>query len=163
MQYGYLPWSDMETGALRTDTELRRAIRQFQRVAGLRPTGRLDTQTLAFMQRPRCGMADIIDDGRWTVNIGGGGGGHRPEHLHHRVRHGRAEGRRDGGDNMYGSDTNGGGLDHHLWPSPQQYVFGPSKWNRTQLTFRSVVTLTSFTHIAREDGSHATDLTKSCQ
>lgn|SRR6218665_3284568 len=60
MKYGYLPGSDMETGALRTDEELQRAVRHFQKFAHIPETGRLDAQTVEAMGKPRCGMADLI-------------------------------------------------------------------------------------------------------
>ena len=68
MQFGYLPYSDLESGALRTDDELRRSIRQFQRIAGLTQTGHFDQNTIEIMRKPRCGMADLLEVGRWTAN-----------------------------------------------------------------------------------------------
>jgi len=106
MQFGYLPASDLETGALRTAAELRRAIRHFQRVADVRQTGRLDADTVAAMKRPRCGMADLLTAGHWTA----------PSSDHtRRHRHGHWTG--------------------HHGPA-QEYAFGPSKWHKTTLTYR---------------------------
>lgn len=109
--------SDLETGALRSDEELRKAVHRFQRLAGLRQTGQMDQDTINFMRRPRCGMADLLTEGRWTATEGGG---------HHR-RHRRVPSQVRGGHERYS------------W-QPQQYTFGPSKWNRTQLTFRCAAT-----------------------
>ena len=50
MMFGYLPQSDMETGALRTEEEVRRSIRQFQQFAHLPVTGHLDSRTLHMMK-----------------------------------------------------------------------------------------------------------------
>ena len=57
--FGYLPQSDMETGALRTQEEMRRAIREFQTMARLPVTGQFDAATVEKMHMPRCGMADV--------------------------------------------------------------------------------------------------------
>lgn len=84
MQFGYLPASDLETGALRTEEELRRAVRHFQRVAGVRQTGRLDSETVAAMKRPRCGMADLLMTGHWTAPPAyHANQSHRHGHHHH--------------------------------------------------------------------------------
>ena len=109
MQFGYLPASDLETGALRTEAELRRAIRHFQRVANVRPTGRLDPATLAAMRRPRCGMADLLTEGHWAAPAT-----HDDDHTR---RHGHRG--------------------HWTGHGPaQEYAFGPSKWHKTSLTYR---------------------------
>ena len=109
MQFGYLPASDLETGALRTEQELRRAVRHFQRVAGVRQTGRVDAETAAAMKRPRCGMADLLMTGHWTAptTTHGANQSHHYHH-HHGTRHGPA----------------------------QPYAFGPSKWHKTTITYR---------------------------
>ena len=110
MQFGYLPASDLETGALRTEAELRRAVRHFQRVANIRQTGRFDAETVAAMKRPRCGMADLLTVGHWTAP--------NTDHDHsRRHRHG-----------------------HWAGHGPaQEYAFGPSKWHKTTLTYRYTV------------------------
>ena len=113
MQFGYLPASDLETGALRTEEELRRAIRHFQRVANVRQTGRFDAETVAAMKRPRCGMADLLMAGHWVA----------PTTHHdraHRQRHG------------HGSS----GRHWTRYGPAQEYAFGPSKWHKTALTYR---------------------------
>lgn len=60
MRFGYLPQSDMETGALRTKEEYEAAVRRFQRFASLPQTGQLDQATLAQMRKPRCGLPDVM-------------------------------------------------------------------------------------------------------
>ncbi|CAF0993511.1 unnamed protein product [Rotaria magnacalcarata] len=56
--YGYLPRSDLETRAMRTDEEFRSAIRRLQTFATIPVTGKLDQATLDLIRRPRCGLAD---------------------------------------------------------------------------------------------------------
>ncbi len=60
MSFGYLPKSDMETGALRTEEERIRALKNFQRFAQIKVTGKFDDKTREMMHRPRCGMPDHI-------------------------------------------------------------------------------------------------------
>merc|ERR550532_3449711 len=73
-RFGYLPQSDIETGALRTEEELRKAIRKFQSWASIPVTGNMDKATLDKMASKRCGVADNIGSGgghvrtkRWTT------------------------------------------------------------------------------------------------
>lgn len=40
------------------------AIRRFQEFTGLSVTGELNEQTIAQMRKPRCGMADVDEEGR---------------------------------------------------------------------------------------------------
>uniref|UniRef100_A0A182UAH9 Peptidoglycan binding-like domain-containing protein n=1 Tax=Anopheles melas TaxID=34690 RepID=A0A182UAH9_9DIPT len=61
MQFGYLEKSNIETGNLRTIEELEQAVRSLQRFGGLEETGTVDEETLALMQRPRCGAPDDKD------------------------------------------------------------------------------------------------------
>ncbi|CAF1646201.1 unnamed protein product [Adineta ricciae] len=56
--YGYLPRSDLETRAMRTDEEFRSAIKRLQTFATIPVTGKLDKATLDLIRRPRCGLAD---------------------------------------------------------------------------------------------------------
>ncbi|XP_064618644.1 matrix metalloproteinase-2-like isoform X2 [Lineus longissimus] len=58
MKFGYLPQSDLETGELRSSEDLKRAIKDFQRIAHIPETGVLDAKTLDFMQKRRCGVPD---------------------------------------------------------------------------------------------------------
>lgn len=60
MKYGYLPASDMETGNLRTEDQLREAIRVMQRFGHIPITGILDDATKALMQKPRCSLPDVL-------------------------------------------------------------------------------------------------------
>jgi len=115
MQFGYLPASDLETGALRTEAELRRAVRHFQRVANIRQTGRFDAETVAAMKRPRCGMTDLLTAGHWTAPPTHDDGRHRHRHGHRPS------------DQRHHAATHG---------PPQQYAFGPSKWHKKTLTYR---------------------------
>ncbi|KAK0159507.1 hypothetical protein PV327_011022 [Microctonus hyperodae] len=61
MNFGYLPQSDLETGNLRTDDQLREAIRSLQNYGGIPETGEIDEATQKLMKSPRCGVADKID------------------------------------------------------------------------------------------------------
>ncbi|CAF0913210.1 unnamed protein product [Didymodactylos carnosus] len=58
-KYGYLPRSDLETRALRTDHEIYSAIRRLQHYAGVPVTGKLDETTVKLIRRPRCGLPDF--------------------------------------------------------------------------------------------------------
>ncbi len=49
MSFGYLPQSDMETEALRTEEEMQKAIRKLQQFAQIPLTGELDTKTMEMM------------------------------------------------------------------------------------------------------------------
>ncbi|XP_013774418.1 matrix metalloproteinase-2-like [Limulus polyphemus] len=59
-KFGYLPQTDLASRELRNETQLRDAIRQMQRFAGIKETGELDEGTIALMKRRRCGMPDLI-------------------------------------------------------------------------------------------------------
>lgn len=59
MSFGYLPPSDKETGLLRTEDQLRSAIKNLQNFANIPATGELDETTLELMKKPRCGIPDI--------------------------------------------------------------------------------------------------------
>ncbi|KAJ8681396.1 hypothetical protein QAD02_017183, partial [Eretmocerus hayati] len=61
MKFGYLPQSDFETGNLRTDDQLRDAIKSLQRFGGIPETGTVDERTLELMQTRRCGLPDKPD------------------------------------------------------------------------------------------------------
>ena len=59
-KYGYLPKSDMETGALRNRSELIKAVKKFQVMAHITVTGELDEATVTMMAKSRCGVSDDI-------------------------------------------------------------------------------------------------------
>ncbi|XP_043484667.1 matrix metalloproteinase-2 [Leptopilina heterotoma] len=61
MKFGYLPQSDLETGNLRTDEQLRDAIKDFQGFAGIPVTGVIDEETKKKMASKRCGLPDKPD------------------------------------------------------------------------------------------------------
>lgn len=58
-QFGYLPQSDLETGALRTLRQLQDAVRNLQGFAGIPMTGQLDQQTKELLVKKRCGVQDV--------------------------------------------------------------------------------------------------------
>ena len=41
---------------------LDRAISKFQEFSGLEPTGKLTEETVEYMQKPRCGVKDILEE-----------------------------------------------------------------------------------------------------
>ena len=51
----------METQQVRSVEELREAVRQLQRRAGLRQTGVFDGATQHLMTKPRCGVQDVSE------------------------------------------------------------------------------------------------------
>ncbi|KAG9349981.1 hypothetical protein JZ751_026334 [Albula glossodonta] len=59
-RYGYLPPPDARTGRLQTREGIEKGIREMQRFAGLKETGKLDEATLALMSTPRCSLPDIV-------------------------------------------------------------------------------------------------------
>ncbi|XP_037956122.1 matrix metalloproteinase-2-like [Teleopsis dalmanni] len=58
MEYDYLPKSDIETGALRTEEQLKDAIRNLQRFGNIPVTGEIDAATRKLIMKPRCGVGD---------------------------------------------------------------------------------------------------------
>jgi len=48
---------------------LDRAISKFQEFSGLEPTGKLTEETVEFMQKPRCGVKDIIEEDEDTPRL----------------------------------------------------------------------------------------------
>lgn len=58
-QFGYLPQSNLETGAMRSEKQLRDAISNLQFFAGLNVTGYVDDNTAQLLSRPRCGVPDV--------------------------------------------------------------------------------------------------------
>ncbi|XP_070212983.1 matrix metalloproteinase-16-like [Littorina saxatilis] len=63
MQYGYIKPSDPKTGALRSEEYVKKAIRAFQKMAGINQTGKIDEETQQMMEMPRCGNKDNIQLG----------------------------------------------------------------------------------------------------
>ncbi|CAK9795980.1 Matrix metalloproteinase-2 [Anthophora quadrimaculata] len=61
MKFGYLPQTDVETGNLRTDDQLRDAIINLQKFGGVPLTGEIDEATKKLMTLPRCGLPDKPD------------------------------------------------------------------------------------------------------
>lgn len=59
MEFGYLPKSSGETGNLRTEEQLRDAIRSLQRYGNIPVTGRIDERTRMLLRAPRCGVPDF--------------------------------------------------------------------------------------------------------
>ncbi|XP_017120091.1 matrix metalloproteinase-2 isoform X1 [Drosophila elegans] len=58
MQFDYLPKSDLETGALRSEQYLIDAIRSLQSFGNIPVTGQIDSATARLIQQPRCGVGD---------------------------------------------------------------------------------------------------------
>ncbi|XP_039956547.1 matrix metalloproteinase-2-like [Bactrocera tryoni] len=58
MEFDYLPKSDIETGALTTEEQLKDAIRKLQRFGNIPATGEIDESTQKLIHRPRCGVGD---------------------------------------------------------------------------------------------------------
>jgi len=71
-RYGYLQpsstASDTQLESLQSDSSnsFSSAIRKFQRMAGIRVTGTMNTETIAMMERPRCGVSDHIQEEEGT-------------------------------------------------------------------------------------------------
>ncbi|XP_020279000.1 matrix metalloproteinase-2-like [Pseudomyrmex gracilis] len=61
MKFGYLPQTDFETGNLRTEDQLRDAIKTLQRFGGIPVTGEIDEATRKLMKAKRCGLPDRPD------------------------------------------------------------------------------------------------------
>ena len=58
-RYGYLE-PEFELVGTRSGQKIERAILKFQKLAGLKLTGVLDTKTKDMMESPRCGVKDVI-------------------------------------------------------------------------------------------------------
>lgn len=67
MNFGYLPKSDIETGNLRTEDQLKEAIRSLQRFGHIPATGLIDDATRELMLRPRCGQPDNADSNDFSA------------------------------------------------------------------------------------------------
>ncbi|XP_061401435.1 matrix metalloproteinase-2-like, partial [Musca vetustissima] len=72
MEFDYLPKSDFETGALRTEEQFKDAIKHLQRFGNIPVTGELDSETRKLIKRPRCG----VGDSKQTLAFS-------PDNLHH--------------------------------------------------------------------------------
>ncbi|XP_062382727.1 matrix metalloproteinase-25 [Sardina pilchardus] len=59
-RYGYLPPPDPKMGKLLTKEGLEKAIREMQRFGGIEQTGKIDSETLKLMSKPRCSLPDIM-------------------------------------------------------------------------------------------------------
>lgn len=59
MGFGYLPKSNAETGNLRTEEQLRDAIRSLQKYGNIPVTGKIDQRTKMLLQAPRCANPDF--------------------------------------------------------------------------------------------------------
>lgn len=59
MEYGYLPKSGIETGNLRSEEQLRDAIKNLQRFGNIPETGKIDDRTRMLLKTPRCGVPDF--------------------------------------------------------------------------------------------------------
>ncbi|WKX99638.1 hypothetical protein Q1695_014485 [Nippostrongylus brasiliensis] len=57
-QFGYLSTSGAESQL--TTEAITTALKRFQRMFGLPQTGVLDEQTVALMEKPRCGVKDEL-------------------------------------------------------------------------------------------------------
>lgn len=57
-RYGYMNESSMLAGSLVAEQAFNEAVLGFQRFAGINETGIVDSQTMTFMQMPRCGNKD---------------------------------------------------------------------------------------------------------
>lgn len=58
MEFGYLPKSNIETGNLRTEEQLKESIKALQQFANIPATGVIDEKTIVLMNKPRCGQPD---------------------------------------------------------------------------------------------------------
>lgn len=66
MEFGYLPKSDIETGNLRTEEQLKESIKVLQRFANIPATGLIDEKTIELMKMPRCGQPDNPNSGDFS-------------------------------------------------------------------------------------------------
>lgn len=67
MEFGYLPKSDIETGNLRSENQLKDAIKELQQFGHIPETGVIDNATRVLMARPRCGTPDKLNSGDFTA------------------------------------------------------------------------------------------------
>ena len=62
-KFGYLPQSNLETGAMRTEQKLKDALKNLQFYAGIGVTGFVDEDTAKLLNKPRCGVPDVTHTG----------------------------------------------------------------------------------------------------
>ena len=67
--FGYLPQSSLETGAMRSEQQFRDAVKNLQFFAGINVTGEVDTDTKELIKKPRCGVSDVTHSGKRSSNI----------------------------------------------------------------------------------------------
>ena len=67
--FGYLPQSSLETGAMRTEQQFRDAVKNLQFFAGINVTGEVDTDTKELIKKPRCGVSDVTHMGKRHSDI----------------------------------------------------------------------------------------------
>ena len=66
--FGYLPQSDFDIGAMRTQQQLKDAVKNLQFFAGIDVTGTIDKNTLELIKKPRCGVPDVTHKGNGFAN-----------------------------------------------------------------------------------------------
>ncbi|XP_026469577.1 matrix metalloproteinase-2-like [Ctenocephalides felis] len=59
-KFGYLPQSAIETGNLRSEEQLRDAIRSLQEFGNIPVTGEVDDATIELLHKKRCGVKDKL-------------------------------------------------------------------------------------------------------
>ena len=67
--FGYLPQSNLETGAMRTELQLKDALKNLQFYAGIGVTGIVDEDTARLINKPRCGVPDVPHTGMQAISI----------------------------------------------------------------------------------------------
>lgn len=60
-RFGYLPVSDPDNITDLYDAELEAAVSRYQTRLGLAVTGKLDSETIAVVESPRCGVSDAVN------------------------------------------------------------------------------------------------------
>ena len=64
--FGYLPQTNFETGAMRTEQQFRDAVKNLQFFGGINVTGLVDQDTKELIKKPRCGVSDVTHTGKKT-------------------------------------------------------------------------------------------------
>ncbi|PON76010.1 Peptidase M10A [Trema orientale] len=103
--FGYLPSNNHTKTPIQTQTHsladhdhdhnhdddfddlLESAIKTYQTNYNLKPTGTLDTKTLYNMMKPRCGVADIVNNNTTRMRSGKKRARHQDHHHYHTVSH----------------------------------------------------------------------------